>query len=119
MVALPTLLYYASVGRLNRPDIVRIEPGEGIYLLSRNFPNLLNGGVGAARFQKNCDAGNTAFAGFVHQVEHHIVWLTLNVFFAGTVKVELRESVALVSHNQKVSACRGVVVHSYCVAVVN
>ena len=71
------------------------------------LPNLLNGGVGAARLQKNCDSGDFPVAGFVHQMDHHIVWLTVNVLFAGTVKVELRQLVALVSHNQKVPASRG------------
>ena len=84
------------------------------------FPNLLNGGVRPACFQENCDSGNFPVAGFVHQVDHHIVWLTLKVLFAGTVKVELRELVALASRNQKTSAFRGVaVVHSDRVAVVS
>jgi hypothetical protein len=54
------------------------------------FPKLVNGGIRAAGLEKNCDSGNLAVAGLVHQVGHHIGWLTVNVFLAGMVKVELR-----------------------------
>jgi hypothetical protein len=53
------------------------------------FPNPLNGGIRAARLQQNSDSGNLSIAGFVHQVDHHIVWLALNILFTGAVKVEL------------------------------
>ena len=54
------------------------------------FPKLLNGGVRAARLQQNRDCGNLPVAGLVHQVDHHVVLLTVNVLFTGTMKVELR-----------------------------
>src|SRR5271155_4389140 len=84
------------------------------------IPNLLDGGVRPARLKKNCDPGHFPVAVLMHQVDFHIVWLSVNVLFAGTVKVELRELVTLFSNNQKVSTSRGVViVHSDRVAVVN
>jgi hypothetical protein len=52
------------------------------------LPKLLNRDICAARLQKNCDAGNLPVAGFVHQVQPHIVWLAVDALFAGTVKVE-------------------------------
>ena len=73
-----------------------------------------------ACLQQNRDSGDFPVAGLVHSVNHHIVWLTLNVLFAGTVKVELRQLVPPASRNQKVSAVQSVlVVHPDGVAVVN
>jgi hypothetical protein len=52
------------------------------------LPNLPNRGICATRLQKNCDAGNLPVARFVHPVQPHIVWLAVDVLFAGTVKDE-------------------------------
>jgi hypothetical protein len=54
------------------------------------FPKLVNSAIRAACLEKNCDSGNLAVAGLVHQVDHHIEWLAVNALFAGAVKVELR-----------------------------
>ncbi len=59
------------------------------------FPKLVNDGIRAAGLEENRDSGNLAVAGLVHQMGHHIGWLTVNVFFAGMMKVELRQFVAL------------------------
>src|SRR5271169_6155484 len=83
------------------------------------FPKQANGAIRAACLEKNGDSGNLAVAGFVHEVRHHIEGLTVNVLFAGMMKVELREFVALVSHNQKVSIPRSVVHSDRRVSVVN
>src|ERR1700722_15366129 len=72
------------------------------FLFARGFghmlPKLLNDGIRAASLEKNSDSSNLAVAGLVHQVGYHIVGLTVSGFFAGMVKVELRQFVTLVSH---------------------
>ena len=50
----------------------------------------LDGRVRFAGLEKNCDSGNLAVAGTVHQVGNHVVGPAVDVLFAGTVKVELR-----------------------------
>src|SRR5215510_10730753 len=65
------------------------------------FPELLDGGVSAARFQKNCDTGDFSIAVFMHQVQRHVVLLPENVFLARTMEVELCEFVALFAHTTK------------------
>ena len=102
---------------------VHLHSGDLLLVTLRHghmFPKLLNCGVRASRLQKNRDPNNPPVAGLVHKMCHHIVRLAVNVLLAGTVKVELRQLVALVADNHKVSASRGVVVvHSNGVAVVN
>src|SRR5271156_3806554 len=82
-------------------------------------PKLVNNRIRAAGLQKHCDCGNLSVVRLVHQMRYHIEWLAVNVFFARMMKVELRQLVALVAHNQKVSISRGIVHSDRRVAVVN
>jgi hypothetical protein len=101
------------------PGIVGQQTG-GIYRISGNlhffafshghmFPKLLNGGVRAATLEKNCHRGHFPVAGRMHQVNDHIVGLAVDVLLAGTVKVELRQLVALIAHNQEIAISRRVI----------
>ena len=76
-----------------------------VFALSRwhRLPNLPIRGTCAVRLQKNCDAGNFPVARFVRQVQPHIVWLAVDALFAGTVKVELCQLVAVVSDDEEIS----------------
>lgn len=109
--------------------VVRQQP-RGINFQSGNLvlfarglrhilPKLLNDGIRVTRLQKNCDGGNFSVATCVHQVSHHLVRLTVNLLFAGTVKVELRQLKALGSDDQKIPIARPVVQPDRSVSVVD
>src|ERR1700739_288616 len=84
------------------------------------IPDLLNGRIRSARFQKNCHTNYLRVAGLVHQVRNHIVWFSVNVLLTGMMEVKLRKLVGLVSDDQKVPGSRGVmVIHANRVSVVH
>ena len=82
------------------------------------IPKSLDGCVRASRSYKHRDSSDLSVVGLVHQVNLHLVWLALNVFFTGVVKVELRKLVALILGEHEV-AISGMVVYSDRVTVVD
>src|ERR1700733_15890564 len=75
------------------------------------IPNFLDSAVRRSRFQETSDSGNLPVARLVHQVQHHVVRLAMDIFLTGTVKVKLRQLVALIAEDEKIAATGCVVVH--------
>jgi hypothetical protein len=113
-VELLAFFHNSSIQRLKRSHIVRIKfqrslqhkPGDALRAgrsRQRSHVHIIGGVAVQQTRGMNVAAGNLSVAGFVHQWQPHMVWLAGDVIFAGTVKVELCQLVALVSHDEEVS----------------
>ena len=84
------------------------------------IPNSLNEGVESPCFQKDRDADDLSVSTLMHQMQHHVVRFAIHILFTGSVKVELRKLVALITHHEVASAPGWIVIiHPYGVRVVD
>src|SRR5580658_8275218 len=82
-------------------------------------PELLDCRVRLARLDEHRDRRDLPVARLMHEVNHHLGGLAVNVLLARMVKMKLRQLIALVADNEKVSASGRRVVHADGMAIVD
>src|SRR5262252_1672267 len=87
-----------------------------LFFRRHTLPERVEKAVGGALFEENRDDGEMSVRVSVYEVGDQIVFLAVDLFFGGMMKVKLLQGVGLVTHSQRAAFW---VVDLHRVAVIN